>query len=256
MNVLGISPRTMLALVREARAGESFVAPLLVVGPLAAHLARSLAEGGDPSLVRTVGAPASASAFVCILGGAPKPEQLTMLRSATRAGVPTVAVQTGNVDAEVPYVLPGDIVLCRPGEGFPVDEIATALARGLGRDAAALAGRLPVLRAAAERDLALRAAGAAAGLPALARSAGARLPLLVPLQVRLLRDLRLAHGGRPPSSTQEQGLTLGQELGASLAAGLAARTLVRRVPLRNRIVEGLVAGGVTYSLAAAARRLR
>jgi len=34
----------------------------------------------------------------------------------------------------VPYVLATDIVRARPGEGFPVDELARALARRLGEN--------------------------------------------------------------------------------------------------------------------------
>jgi uncharacterized protein (DUF697 family) len=252
MNAAGVSPRLLLQLAREAREGGRPAGPVLVVGPLAAHLARSLAEGGDPALVTTAGAAERASVVVCVLGGAPKPEQLALLRAAARAGVPSVAVQTGE-PAHVPYVLPEDVVACTPGKGFPVPEIAAAVARGLGRDAAAVARRLPVLRPAAERRLTLRAAGVAAGVAAAPWGSAAHLPVLVPLQARLLRDLAVAEGRPLPSSQQEVGVSVGPELGAALAVGLAARGLVRRLPLRGPLVRGAVAAGVTLGLASAAR---
>ncbi len=51
----------------------------------------------------------------------------------------------------MPYVLADDLVRIEPGHGFPVDEIAAAVARRLGDDGTALAARLPVLRGAVRR---------------------------------------------------------------------------------------------------------
>src|SRR5262249_55638484 len=113
--------------------------PLLVDGPLAQQLARLLADGGEPGLVRLPGDPAAATAVVSVLAGAPTDAQRALLRAATRAGVATVAVQTAPAsDACVPYVLAEDVVTCPPGSGFPVQEIAAAIARGAPQDAAAL----------------------------------------------------------------------------------------------------------------------
>ena len=50
--------------------------------------------------------------------------------------------------APSPYVLAEDIVRVPPGQGFPVDAIARAVARRLGEDGTALAAKLPVLRPA------------------------------------------------------------------------------------------------------------
>ena len=46
--------------------------------------------------------------------------------------MPVVVVQTGTEDFDIPYVLATDVVKCRPGEGFPVEEIAAAVAARLG----------------------------------------------------------------------------------------------------------------------------
>ena len=256
MSPLGVSSGTVLRLVREAGAGARPLGSLLVAGPLAPQLVRLLVEGGDAGLVRTTGDPASAAVVVCILSGAPAPEQLTMLRAATRAGVPTVAVQMGDAGLRVPYVLPEDVVGCPPGSGFPIEEIAAAAVRGLGRDAAALAAALPVLRTATLGTLTARCAAVAAGLAAAPWAAAAKLPLLVPLQARLLRDLDVAAGRQVPSTRPELGAAVGPELGAALAVGFAARTLVRRLPFSSRLVEAAVAAGGTLALGRLASRAR
>ncbi len=256
MSLAGLSPGTLLRLAREAREGDHPSGPLLVAGPLAAQLAKSLAEGGDAALVRTAGDAASACALVCVLGGAPTPEQEAQLRVATRAGVPTIGVQVGDPEARVPYVLPGDVVVCNPGQGFPVADIAAAIVGGLGREAAPLAARLPALRPAAHRGLATRAAGAAAGMAAVPWGADEHLPQLVLLQTRLLRDLAVTAGRPAPTTQQEVAAAVGPELGSALAVGIAARSLVRRLPLRNRLIDAAVAGGATLALATAATRLR
>jgi hypothetical protein len=239
VNVAGLSPGGLLRLAREARGGDLPAGPVLVVGPLSAQLAKALAEGGDSALVRTAGDASSAGALVCVVGGAPTPEQNAQLRAATRAGVPTVAVQTGDPGTRVPYVLRSDVVVCRPGQGFPVREIADATVGGLGQDAAPLAARLPVLRPAAQHG-----------------NDEPQLPLLVLVQTRLLRSLAVASGRPAPSTQQEVGATVGPELGAALAVGLGARSLVRRLPVRNRLVDAAVAAGATFALATAATRLR
>ena len=256
MNGLGVSPGVLLRLAREARDGGRPAGSLLVIGPLAPQLARLLAQGGDAGLVRTGGGVGSAAAVVSILGGVPTDEQRVLLRAATRAGVATVAVQTGAGDVPVPYVLREDVVVCRPGAGFPVEEIAAALVRGLGREAAPLAARLPVLRPATQRCLAQQAAGIAAGLSAAPWGSDRHLPLLVPLQARLLRDLDIAAGRPAPSSQQELGAAVAPEVGAALALGLVARGLVRRLPVRSRLVDAAVAGGATFALATLATRAR
>ena len=174
-----------------------------------------------------MGDPSSAGALVCVLGGAPTPEQETQLRVAARAGVPAIGVQTGDPETRIPYVLPGDVVVCPPGQGFPVAEIAAAVVAGLGREAAPLAARLPALRPAAERALAARAAGAAAGSGCVPWGTDEHLPLLVLLQARLLRDLAVTSGRPAPATQQEVGAAVGPELGSALAVGLAARSLVR-----------------------------
>ena len=102
-------------------------------------LARELREGGDASAV--VEDRVEGLAVLVWLGAADEER----LRAASRAGVPIVAVTD---EASVPYVLATDLVRVPPGQGFPVEAIAAAIAARLGEDATVLAARLPVLRPA------------------------------------------------------------------------------------------------------------
>ena len=146
VRLLGIGPRELVALARYQRRARDVPGPLLVSGVLAEQLARELRRGGDQELVRTRGEPTEAAALVRVVAGAATAEDERLLRSATRALVPVVVVQTADVSVRLPYVLPEDVVWCSPGSGFPVGEIADRLAAGLGDHGASLAARLPVLR--------------------------------------------------------------------------------------------------------------
>jgi hypothetical protein len=251
---LGIGTREVLSLARQAR-DVAPTGPILVTGVLAEQLARELPAGGDPALVRTRGNPADAAALVCVVAGAATAAEEEALRTATRALVPVVAIQTGPASVRIPYVLATDVVECEPGKGFPVSGIADTLAAALGRDGAALAGQLPVLRDAVERRRAADGALAAAAL-AFAGDAAPRLPVLALAQTRMLSELDSASGRPAPREARQTAEAIGPPLVAALATGLAARTLVRRLPVRNRLLDSVVAAGVTYGLAAAFRVVR
>ncbi len=150
MTPLGIGPRDLFSLARHAQRVD-LPGPLLVGGVLAEQLAHALSAGGDRALVATTGDPAHAVALVRVLAGGPTPEDESQLRAASRALVPTVAVQLGDSTAPIPYVQALDVVDVPPGTGFPIEEIAAALARAIGRDGAPLAARLPALRKEFER---------------------------------------------------------------------------------------------------------
>ena len=253
MTPIGIGPRDILSLVRETQAAGSPHGALLVTGILAEELARRLAAGGDASLVRTSGDPADAAALVRVVSGAASPEDEQALRVATRALVPVVVLQLGDARARLPYVFATDVVEARLGQGFPVDELATALAGALGRRGPALAGRLPVLRPAVER---WRAADGSLAAAAVAMATGGpRLPGVALAQARMLSDLGVAGGAAPPDAPRAAAEAVAPPLGAALGAGLLARAVVRRLPFRNRLVDGAVAAGTTFALAAAYRRV-
>jgi hypothetical protein len=253
VRAIGIGPRDVVALARDARSTSTPYGPLLVTGVLAEHLARRLAAGGDPSLVRTTGDPARAAAVVRIVAGPATPEDERVLRSATRALVPVVVVQTGNPSVRLPYVLATNVVACKPGQGFPVDEIAGALAAVLGRRGAALAGAVPVLRDAVQA----RRARDGALLAGLLAFRGGHLPALGLAQARLLFDLNAA--ARPVSSEAADARATAEAIAlplvASIGTGLAVRALVRRLPIRHPLVDGAVAGATTLALASLYRRV-
>jgi hypothetical protein len=83
-----------------------------------------------------------------------------------------------------------------------------------------------------------------------------RLPLLAAAQARALADIETSSGDVRQEGPAGTATVVGVPLGAALGTGLLARTLVRRLPRRNRAIEALVAGAATYGLARAFRRLR
>jgi hypothetical protein len=251
---VGIGPKDVLALARHAQRATSS-RPLLVTGILAERLARELAVGGDPALVATAGDPARAAALVRVVAGAATAEDARAMRAATRALVPVVAVQLGDSSASLPYVLATDVVVCEPGKGFPVDEITRTLAATLGREGAPLASSLPVLREAVQ-ERRIQEVALAAGVLAMAGKGAPRLPVLVLAQSRMLTDLSRAGGAPPPTDPRATVEAVAPPLGAALATGLATRGLVRRLPVRNRLVQGVLAAGSTYALASVFSRVR
>jgi hypothetical protein len=254
MSRLGIGARDVVSLARYQRQVRDPSGPLLVTGVLAEQLARELRAGGDPELVRTAGDAAEAAALVRVLAGPATAGDEQGLRAATRALVPVVVVQTADVPATIPYVLPEDVVQCLPGSGFPVREIAERLAAGLGQHGGPLAAALPVLRPAVERRRAIEGAIAAGTLAALERDTGPHLPLLAVSQARMLSDIAAAEGRTTGDDGRAAAQALAVTLGAALATGYGARALVRRLPRRARLVEGLAAAAATAALAEAFRR--
>jgi hypothetical protein len=253
MSALGIGPRDVVGLARHTRTVRSAKGPVHVTGVLAEQLADALRAGGDPSLVVTRGDPAEAAALVCVVGGNATPADEEALRTATRALVPVLAVQTGPEQVPIPYVLATDVVECPPGQGFPVDAVARALAAALGHDAAALASALPVLRDAVRERRVADGALAAAGLAI--SSGGPRLPLLALAQARMLSDVAAASGSSAPESPRATAEAVATPLAAALATGVLTRTLVRRLPVRHRLLDAAVAGAATYALATAFGRV-
>jgi hypothetical protein len=243
----------MLGLARHARSSEFGRGPLLVTGTLADQLARELGAGGEPGAVRTTGEPGDIAALVHVLGGAPTEEDERLLRAAARALVPIVVVQLGDTDVRLPYVLATDVVTSEPGRGFPVDEIATLLAGSLGTDGAVLARKLPVLRDAYEEQRAEETAVTAAVIAATGGDVP-KLPVLALAQARVLTDIETARGSVREDGPAGAVAAVGPPLGAALGTGLAARTVVRRLPFRNRLLDAAVAGAATYALTTVFRR--
>jgi uncharacterized protein (DUF697 family) len=253
---LPVAPAAVLAIARELRASATADEPLAVTGvrELAAALRRELARGGVASAVSDGSAVEDAGAVVHVLAGRADAEDVALLRRASRAGVPIVCVLTGPQGEDVPdppYVLAEDVVRVPLGSGFPLDQIARAVAHALGERATPLAARLPVLRAAVVDRLIAHFSRQNAVVGAAVFVPGADLPVLTLNQIRLLMRIADAYGfeldrGRIPE-------VLGI-IGGGLGFRAVARSLLGVVPVAGWAVKAGIAYGGTRALGEAARR--
>jgi uncharacterized protein (DUF697 family) len=246
-----LSPFAVWGLVKELRIAAEDTRPLIVSGPLAAQLEKELAREAGPGAVRVEGRPEDASAFVRVLAGAPTQEDEKVLRAAKRANVPAVVVQTGTAIFDVPYVLATDVVMCSPGSGFPVDEIARVVAASLGEAGTGLAARLPMLREPLSEVLIEKfsrqnaIAGVAIFVP------GADFPVLTLNQIRLVLRLASAHGVEVDQDRWPEVLAT---IGAALGFRAVARQLLGAVPMAGWVVKGAIAYAGTRAVGAAVHR--
>jgi uncharacterized protein (DUF697 family) len=239
-----LGPLSILSLVREVRRGSGDQRPLAVAGAreLVPLLARELRAGGEAGAV-VEGAVEDVSVLVWV--GAPDEDAL---RRANRNGVPIVAV----TDADsVPYVLATDLVRIPPGSGFPVAEIADAVARRLGEDGTALAARLPTLRPAVCNELIRSFSKRNAIVAAAVFVPGVDMPLLTLNQARLVLRLALAHGQRIDNA---RALELLSVVGTGFGLRAVARELLDVVPVAGWAVKGAVAYAGTRAVGEAAVR--
>jgi uncharacterized protein (DUF697 family) len=239
---VNIKPMAALSVLREVRRGTGDQRPLAVSGAreLVPILARELRAGGDPSAVvedRVEGA-----ALLVWVG----PPDKNALRAAKRAGIPIVAVSD---ERRVPYVLAEDVVRVPPGQGFPVEAIARAVAHRLGENATALAAKLPVLRPAVCDEL-IRSFSKKNGIISAAIFVpGVDMPMLTINQIRLVLRLALAHG---QEIDRERALELLPVVGAGFGLRALARQLLEFVPLAGWAVKGGIAYTGTRAIGAAA----
>lgn len=246
-----LHPAAVWGLVKEARTALEDVRPLQVGGALAATLEKELARGGKPGAVRSHGDVADAAALIRVLAGEPTEEDERELRAARRAGVPTIAVQTGTAAFDVPYVLATDVVVCTPGQGFPVDDIARALAARIGEGGTPLAARLPVLRGPVCDSL-IESFSRKNGLLGVAIFVpGADFPVLTLNQLRLVLRIASAHGVEVDQSRLPEVLAT---LGVGFGLRAVARQVLGVVPVAGWAIKGAVAYGGTKAIGAAAQR--
>ena len=246
-----LNPWVVWGLVKELRVAAEDTRPIQVSGALASQLEQELARGGAPGAVRSGGRIEDAALLVRVLGGKPTEEDEQKLREAKRAKVPVVAVQTGTEVFDVPYVLATDVVTCRPGTGFPVEEIAAAVAARLGESGTSLAARLPVLRERVCDGLIERFSrqngivGAAFFVP------GADFAVLTLNQIRLVLRLAAAHGVEVDQNRVPEVLAT---LGAGFGLRALARQLLGVIPVAGWAVKGGIAYAGTRALGEAANR--
>jgi uncharacterized protein (DUF697 family) len=239
-----VGPLSILAIVRELRRGIGDQHPIAVAGAreLVPVLARELRNGGDASAVVEHRVEKAA---VLIWVGPPEEEEL---RAADRAGVPIIAVTN---EERVPYVLATDLVPVPAGQGFPVDEIARAIARKLGEDGTALAARLPVLRRAVCDELIRSFSRQNAVISALVFIPGVDMPVLTLNQIRLVLRIALAYGQELDG---QRSVEIAGVVGAGFGFRALARQLLDLVPVAGWVVKGGIAYTGTRAIGEAAVR--
>ena len=174
-----------------------------------------------------------------------------MLKKARRARVPVLCLAAGPVDGAIPYVLATDVVRADPGRGFPLEELARALARRLGEAATPLAARLPMLRDAVCDHLVESFARRNAIVAAAVFVPGADLPLLALNELRLVLRIASAYGVEIDAQRLPELLGV---LGAGFGLRMLAREALDAVPVAGWFLKGAVAYAGTRALGEAARR--
>jgi uncharacterized protein (DUF697 family) len=241
---VSLNPLSILKVARELKRGTGPGRPLGVAGAreLVPLLARELREGGLADAVAEQ--QVEGIAALVWVGDADEDR----LRAAAHANVPIVAVTDA---ATVPYVLAEDIIGIPPGQGFPIGEIAKALADRMGEQGAVLASRLPVLRSAVCKNLISSYSkkngfvGAAVFIP------GVDLPVLTLNQVRLVLWIAVAYG---EDVDRDRAVELIGVVGAGFGLRAAARELLDFVPVAGWAVKGAVAYTGTRAIGEAAVR--
>lgn len=245
----------LMGALRAEHAGA--VGSLVVSGMLAEPLARELGAGALPGavLVREGGTLAGAEVVVRVIAGEPSAEDRSLVDAADRAGIPVVLVQLWpQAKWTEPFVLTPFVVECRPGEGFPVGEIADRIAEAVER-APALAGAIPVLRRAVEEDVVRGSVIRAAILGALGARRGPSRPALALAQAQTVSRLRALDPQLAGTSPDPRALAGTAAL--VYASGFALRALARagRGKLPAPLVQAAVAAGGTWALAEGVKRL-
>jgi uncharacterized protein (DUF697 family) len=252
---LPLKPAAVFGIVKEIRASREGEKPLAVGGAkeLAAVLRRELTKDGVAEAVRE-GSPAGAAALVYVVAGEVDEHDERALREADRADVPIVAVLSGraaDTPPAVPYVHASEVVFVAPGAGFPIEEIARALAHVLGEKATPLAARLPVLRRAVCDSLIARFSRQNAVVGAAVFVPGADMPVLTLNQVRLVLRIADAYGFEIDRERVPELLGV---IGGGLGFRALAREALGAVPIAGWAVKGAIAYGGTRALGEAAVR--
>jgi uncharacterized protein (DUF697 family) len=254
MRRLPVSAGAIRKLLREIAVSGSGEHVLAVGGvpELAPLLRQQLRRGGaEPAAVR-LGGPEGAGAYVHVLAGEVRAEDVAVLRRAARWAVPAIAVAVDlGGDTTIPYVPATDVVWVDPGRAFPLEAIARAIAARLGEHGAPFAGRVPLLREAVSEQLVAAFARRNGIVAAAVWIPGADLPVLALNEFRLVLRLAQAHG-----APGEVGDRL-PELAATLSAGFGLRALARELlglsPRAGWALKTAVAYGGTRALGEAAR---
>jgi uncharacterized protein (DUF697 family) len=248
---VAVHPGAIVGLVRELRATVKDPGPVVVTGALSDVLRRDLTREGGADVVRA-GPPESAAVLVHVLAASPGDEDESVLRAASRARVPIVCVLAGpDLSDRISYVLATDVVRVPAGSGFPVEEIARAIAQKLDEDATSLAARLPVVRRPFAEVLTERFARRAGIVGAAVFVPGADLPVLTLLQLRLVLRIAAAYGEELEAERVPEVLAV---IGTGLALRAVARQALGMLPVAGWLLKGGIAYAGTRALGEAAIR--
>ena len=251
---LPVAPTAVLGVMRGLRAAARQERPVVVSGPpgLVSLLATDLRRGGVDSMVREQGPLEGASVLIHVVAGPPTADDERLLRDATRARLPVIAVVPGTREAaHVPYVLDENLVRVESGTSFPVDEIARRVARVLGEAATPLAARLPVLRAEVCEALIRRFSRRNGIVGAVVFIPGADLPIMTVNQIRLVLRIADAYGFEIDRERLPEVLAV---IGSAFGFRALARKTIGLVPLVGWAVKGAVGYTGTRAIGEAAVR--
>jgi uncharacterized protein (DUF697 family) len=252
---LPVAPTAVLGVMQGLRASARQERPVVVSGPtgLVSLLAADLRRGGVDSMVREQGPLEGASVLIHILAGRPTAHDETLLRDATRARLPAIAVVPGirEAPAHVPYVLDENLVRVESGTSFPVDAIARRVARVLGEAATPLAARLPALRGEVCEELIRRFSRRNGVVGAVVFIPGADLPIMTVNQIRLVLRIADAYGFEIDRERLPEVLAV---IGSAFGFRALARKTIGLVPLVGWAVKGAIGYTGTRAIGEAAVR--
>ena len=193
-------------------------------------------------MVREQGPLEGASVLIHIVAGRPTSDDERLLRDATRARLPVLAVvpSTSSAPSHVPYVLDVNVVRVESGTGFPVDAIARRVARVLGEGSTTLAARLPVLREAVCDELIRKFSRQNGFLGVAIFVPGADMPVLTVNQIRLVLRIADAYGFEIDRERMPEVL-------AVIGSGFGFRALSRKAIGIVPFVGWAVKGGIAYT---------
>ena len=252
---LPLSLGSVLGVMQGLRTASKHDRPLVVSGPpsLVALLAEDLRRGGVDSMVCEQGPLEGASVLIHIVAGRPTSDDERLLRDATRARLPVLAVvpSTSSAPSHVPYVLDVNVVRVESGTGFPVDAIARRVARVLGEGSTTLAARLPVLREAVCDELIRKFSRQNGFLGVAIFVPGADMPVLTVNQIRLVLRIADAYGFEIDRERMPEVLAV---IGSAFGFRALSRKAIGIVPFVGWAVKGGIAYTGTRALGEAAVR--
>ncbi|TMJ95641.1 MAG: DUF697 domain-containing protein [Actinobacteria bacterium] len=264
MAKLPVKATAVWGVLKEVRAATEDFRPLLLGGAASVirDLKAALLAGGDPSAVRDLSNQEltaydleGARVLVWAIEGEPSDRDEAAFRLADRKDVDVVCLLVtpdGRLPEEdLPFVEATNVVVSRPGEPPPGEEIARRVAELDEDKNYALAAKLPAVRKAVCEQIVYKFArqngiiGVAVFIP------GADLPVLTLNQIRMVLRLAAAYG---QDLDRERALDLVAVLGAGFGLRAVARELLDFVPVAGWAVKGAIAYAGTRALGEAAIR--